>query len=179
MTAAPGPAGRPRRRRWLGAALVASLAINLFLVGLLAGGWLAQRPDAAFNPAAGPGFMPHMIRSLPPQAREAAIERFAERRGALRSQMLELRQARRAVYQALTAEEFDRGTLEVALTDLRRQAFDLQAGLHAGIVAVAGELADEDRQAMAETLRGLARGHGHMGRGMGPGMGPGRTENPP
>jgi uncharacterized membrane protein len=120
-----------------------------------------------------------MIRSLPPQAREAAVERFAERRGALRSQMLELRQARRAVYQALTAEEFDRRALEVALADLRRRAFDLQAGLHAGIVAVAGELADEDRQAMAETLRGLARGHGHMGRGRGPGMGPGRTESPP
>jgi uncharacterized membrane protein len=173
----PPPPGR--RRRWLGLALVLSLAVNLFLVGILAGGWLARGPAAGFDPAAGPASIPHMIRALPPTARDAALERFAERRRALRGQMTALRRARQSVYEALTAEAFDRAALEAALGDLREQVAALQAGLHEAIVAVAERLEAEDRREMAETLRGLAR---HRGRGMGPGrgrgFGEGRAEPP-
>lgn len=177
MTERPEPASPPpplRRRGWIGLLLAGSLALNLFLIGILAGGWLAQRPGDGFDPAGGPGFVPHMIRSLPQGAREAAVDRFVERRGAIRRQMIGLRQARRSVYSALTAEEFDRAELETALAGLREQVSALQAGIHEAIVEVASQLDAEDRQQMAETLRGLARGRG-FGQGR-PGMRPGRGD---
>ena len=173
----PSPAPPPRRRRgWTWGLLVASLVLNLFLVGLLAGGRLAQGPVGGFNPAAGPGFVPHLVRSLPPAARELAEARFVDRRPAIRGQVVELRRRHRAIYQALTAERFDRAALEQALAALRGEVGDLQASIHQALVDVADQLDAEQRRQMAETLRDLAGGHG---RGHGPGHGPGHGRAPP
>ena len=172
----PGPLPEPpprRRRGWTRLLLVASLVLNLFLVGLLAGGRLAHGPIGGFNPAAGPGFVPHLVRSLPPAARDLAQERFADRRTEIRRQVVELRRQHRAIYRALTAERFDRAALEAALAEMRGQVADLQASIHRAMVEVADQLDAEDRRQMAETLRRLAGGHG---RGRGPGQG---REPPP
>ena len=168
----PPPAPPTRRRRgWIRFLLVASLALNLFLVGMLAGGRLAQWPFVGFDPAAGPGFVPHLVRSLPPAARTLAEDEFADRRTAIRRQVVELRREHRTIYRVLAAEHFDRAALENTLADMRAKVSNLQLSIHQALIDVADQLDAEGRQQMAETLRDLGR-RGGQGRGPGHGREP-------
>ena len=170
----PFPSSPPPRRRWTGIALAVSLLLNLFLIGVLVGGRLAWGPVGGFDPASGPGFVPQMMRSLPPEARAVALDVFGDRRAMVRDRLADMRRTHRATYEALTAEPFDPAALTAALADLRSQVDGLQLSVHQALVDVASQLDAEDRRAMAETLRDLAQGQrrnhrpGHRGSHHGP-----------
>ncbi len=115
------PQGRSRALRL---ALIASLALNLLFVGLIAGGAMtaAQRPSGT---SAGPD-MRALWRALPDESREALRERFRDEAGEGPRLDRDERRARAAEREAellalLRADEFDAAAFS-ALLESRREA---------------------------------------------------------
>ena len=98
---------------WL---LAGSLAVNLFLGGVLAGGWIRDLRDpptarAAFHLGPPRLDIPRMAERLPEPARGVAGE-ILERRGqAIGAAFRALREARREAHEALVAEPFEAARL--------------------------------------------------------------------
>jgi len=93
--------------RWLIAALLVSLAVNLIVGGSLVGAvWRAHAP-----PPGALSIIPNLLGyagTLPSQRRQELWERTAEERGHIRPFRREVRVAREETVKALIAEPFDR-----------------------------------------------------------------------
>ena len=133
-------------KRWL----VASLVLNLFLAGGIAGGawrwWTAAPPQ-------------------PRGLRFAADELTAEQRQEFRSGLREARrdasvriqagrEGRQEVFHLLSAPEFDRAALSAVLARTREADTIARARFEGAVVDFAATLSAEDRQKLAQ---GLAR----------------------
>ena len=119
MTDAGAAHPEPVRRapRWLLAALFASLAVNLVVVGLVAGAiWRFRAPQAW---AGVPPSLLGYASVLPSERRKELWEQTAEERGHLRPLRREVRSAREATIRAIAAEPYDR---EMFLAAQARQA---------------------------------------------------------
>jgi uncharacterized membrane protein len=106
MTQAASALGPTRRvPRWLLVALFASLAVNLVVVGLVAGAlW-------RFRPLGWPGAAPNLLgyaSLLPPERRKELWDQTAAERSRMRPLRREVRMAREATIRALTAQPYDR-----------------------------------------------------------------------
>lgn len=126
--------------------LVASLALNLFLLGFVAArhlrehGDLDRRPTGAFR-------LDRALRdSELTELRQTMRKRMAEQRPA----RMELRRARHEVRSALEAEPFERARLEAVLSDLRARSLEVQQGMHQVFVDVAQDLTPEQRRRLAD-----------------------------
>jgi uncharacterized membrane protein len=96
------------KRRWTRYLLVGSLALNLLILGVIAGAavrgpgpWMGQRMGGAGN-------IFGYVSSLPPERRNELTKRGAVMRGELRPLRQQAREANRARTDALLAEPFDR-----------------------------------------------------------------------
>ena len=136
----------PTRRapRWLLAALFASLALNLVVVGLVAGAvW-------RFRPPAWVPITPSLVgyaSALPPERRKQLWDQTAEERAELRPLRREVRTARDETVQVLAAEPFDRQRFLAAQA---RQADAEQRARHAMqalYLKIADALTPEERHA--------------------------------
>ena len=153
MTTAPTPGGR---RRWLGIALFASLAINLLLVGIVAGALIGGRPHGL--PFGGPPRGgPDVVRggnfgqmSEPARQRLTAI---MEARGdAMRTRVRAMRGAQREAERALSADPYDAERATTALRTLRQRTEELQAEIHAALAEVARDMPQVERARLGRTI---------------------------
>jgi uncharacterized membrane protein len=155
-----GKAAQPRRSRWIWIALVASLAINLLVLGAVGGSmWVFRHGEHGHGgPAMGSNHIKRFIRSLP-KARQADVRRVLgdARRGA-RPQWREVRQARRAALKELEREPFDRGAYASALTQVHVTERRARAGINKAFVDLAAALTPEERRAFVKWVRDR-RGH--------------------
>ena len=156
---AGSPQRLPRRWGWRGLALIVSLALNLFLFGLLAGGRLAdwRDPDPVVGGAFGPGAVSRLMRGLPESARIDASQMLAERRPEIRRHMRALGNARLAAFRALTAEPFDQQAFGDAMAVVRDRTMTLQASVQAVLIDLSGSLDAETRGRLADAARDLHR----------------------
>ena len=147
-TPPPTPAPTPPRRRlrWL---LVASLGLNLLLVGLALGAILRGPPERI---AAGPA-LGHYARALPEadrrelgRALHASRADWAPSRDALRGQ-------RAAFAEALTADPYDHARVVALLEDELRLSADLGSRGSALLAAQIARMTPEARAAFAERLQ--------------------------
>ncbi len=140
-----------RSRRWA-IALVASLALNLFMGGMFVASWGIQSglgDDAAPNP-----FAVFWARDSLGKPAGAMLRRVWGRHAAeFRPRVREMRAARRHVSESLAADDFDRLALTEALADLRAKTLASQSAMHAALVDLAGELTVEERRNLAEVGR--------------------------
>jgi uncharacterized membrane protein len=143
------PINHTRRRR-LGWALIASLAFNLFFIGLIgATAWRwHDRREMAMG-FAGAGWMMPM---LPDELRGQLRERMQQRRLDLRERWLEVRQARLAVVRTLAAEPYDRAAADRAFAELRQRIGRVQEVMHGAIAEAAADLTPEQRKALVDRL---------------------------
>lgn len=131
------------KRKWLIAGLLASLTLNLALVGFLIGTssgpsmWRAR----GFDPSVG---LARLVRFLPPERRNELLDDAKQRE--IRASLRDLRRAQRNLNKALTAEPFNRAAVKAALRRFRDQFADNQALSHAAFVAIAERLTPEERQ---------------------------------
>ncbi len=138
--------------------LIVSLAANLLLGGIFAGGFIEawrRGPEAADGRP--PPFRLHMgrlLEHLPEAVRDDAREVMERHRGEMRGSVRAMRRARREVREALAAEAFDPARLEAALAELRTRGSGAQAAMHGAMLELASSLTPEARRALAE---GLAR----------------------
>ena len=151
------------KRKWLVGGLVASLVVNIGLVGFLLGA--ASRP-ALFprghvDPAVG---LPQLLRFLPAERREAVLEEVngrALRRG-VRGSVRQMRRAQAALHEALVADPFDAEALARALADFHDHFTASQNRSHRAFVAVASRLSAEERRRFVQNLKAKRRGKGRV-----------------
>jgi uncharacterized membrane protein len=152
------PVPPPRGARWIKAALVASVALNLAVAGLVLGAWLSDGPrkgmprDLSFGP---------FSEALSDTDRRALRKDLMGRAGEFRTS----REAARADFETLLAtlraDPFDPAAMTAALTAIEtRNAERLELG-RSLIETRLIEMSVEERMAFADRLeKGLRRGGG-------------------
>ncbi len=142
------------RNRWMAVILVASLVINIGLIGYVVG--LNSKSPPTFDPTRGFAIW---TRTLPD-------ERRRELRGLLREygsdgqrKLRRLMRKNSEMQAALLAVPFDPEQLAEVLANLRQQGDEMQVHSHGVFVKLVSQLSDEERILMAEDLQ--ARRHKH------------------
>lgn len=165
MTVETPQADKPRATR-LRRVLIASLAINLLLVGAALGAFWRARHHGF------PGFgsdlgMMGFVRQLPGDRQPAVREQLTTERQTLRPLRREVREAWNAANAELAAEPFDKDKLQAAMVKSRAAAAKFDEAISAALVSIAEKLSPEERRLLKEWRdhhrpHGFAR-HGHKG----------------
>jgi uncharacterized membrane protein len=145
-------------RRGLLIALIASLAVNLFVLGGLAGAALMGWPHPKSPPTAGPPRLAAVGAALSPQQRadwEAILRESAQTSG---PKMLEARQLRRDSWRGLTADKPDTQAVLAGLDRSRAIELQARAEMDRRVVGFAATLPADERRKLAEALSRLRRG---------------------
>ena len=129
--------------------LLFSLAINLLLIGALAGEWAsgARRP---------PPPMQWATNDLDEATRARVRQILEEQRPAAQTLRHDLRAIDQRLMAAIRASDLDREALNETLSDLRRTNGEYQALLHASLESVLPTLTPPQR---VDVVRRLLRGH--------------------
>jgi uncharacterized membrane protein len=150
-----------RRLKW---ALVASLALNVAIAGVVVGALIKGPP-----PAPWPGIaLWHYARALPEPYRDALGSSLRENRGAWAGPREALRQQRGALAVALTAEPFTPAAIAELLNREAELTGELSARGAALLIAQIERMSPEDRAAYAAALTAPREDrdrHGGPGRG--------------
>jgi uncharacterized membrane protein len=117
-TAAPPAAAPAPRRRWLWVALIASLAINAVLIGMVARTLWQVRANVALAGVGPDARLPAFVNTLPPERRDVLRKAGAPERPwmMLRPLRLEVRQARADAARLFLADPFDKAAFTAAQT---------------------------------------------------------------
>ena len=149
--------------RWATFALFASLAVNLFLGGVLAGEWVrgkAPSPTAAALDPAPPangetvvrGIIQRALAAIPAEQRGAVEQRLAGHRLEIQRANRELRAARERVRDFFLADPIDRPALERAYAEQRERNLALQTATQRAVLDAMIDLPLETRRAVVATL---------------------------
>ncbi len=151
-------------QRTLTLALVASVALNLFVIGAVVGVLiLGHRLREAANGANRPGQpLWTAADTLRPEQQRAYRQVLRGEAAGVGGQMRQARQARRAAWADLGAEPLDGPAVSRRLAEARALEMTAREGVEDRIVAFAATLPPADR---AELAKGLAR-TGMGGRGL-------------
>lgn len=150
----PNGGGRTRRRL-----LVASIVLNVFLIGAIAAGIAARHGPHLFDgervrpprPFEMPS--PRRIRAaLPEESRPVAEAMFEARRDEVRGKIDALFEARREVAAAIRAEPFDRPRLDAAMAALRMREADVAGTVQSIVADLAARLDADSRTRIADLL---------------------------
>jgi len=140
--------------------LFISLALNLLIIGGVAGAWGAgvrlQRETetrAVVERMPGPRAF---LRALPPEARELMRDELAESWGESREARQAAIQARRDAFAAVGAEPYDGARVRAAFERLRAADQAAIAVFHDNVIEAFGELSPEQRREALEALRNAA-----------------------
>ncbi len=167
----PATHGDPPRKRnnWL----IASVALNLFLLGGIAGALLLGPPRGPFMERDGlkVGFGP--AKMLSPAGRERLHQLHRDDRDLLRPQLDALRSARAAIETAFATEPFDRPAFDLAQKQMEAAEQGLSIAMGERVVRLAETLSADDRKAFAKAMGRLPMGPPGMVGGGPPGMGGG------
>ena len=136
----------------LAIALVASLALNLFLGGVWTAQWLGHRFE--MHQRGGP---PHHLRrgmdALGDEARQTVRQVFDRHAPALRQSFRAHRDARQAIRAVFEEDDFDRARAETALASLGAQRAAMRDRSNALMLEIAESLPPEDRRVFFRHVR--------------------------
>ena len=155
-----GSTSRPRTARWVKIALALSLAINLAIVGLIAGVVLRRDGDDGGPPelrSLGLGPFPLALSRGDRDELRGRIEGHSE---PLREDRREIGRSLRAVQTALLADPFDRASAEAAFAQSRDRAASLQEFGHRALLDQIETMTAEERAELAERLGQMMRRFG-------------------
>ncbi|HUN51932.1 MAG TPA: periplasmic heavy metal sensor [Candidatus Sulfotelmatobacter sp.] len=143
-TGATGAAPQ-RNRRGARILLVASLAVNLLLIGFLVGHML----HPPWHERGGPLTIEHITGALPPEVRDAVRASLRDRRPQIAERMAAVRQARADVRAAIEAEPFDAQRLQTAFATLRDRSQAVQEDVAAAVVEAISKLPPDARRELS------------------------------
>ncbi|ACD19387.1 periplasmic heavy metal sensor [Paraburkholderia phytofirmans] len=135
--------------------LVASLVLNVFLVGAIVGGayqWFAAR-GAAAPVLAQQRALRFAAQTLSAERQKAFIDGLKEARRDGRQYAREGREGRREVLRLLAAPQFDRAALDAALERTREADSHLRAQVEGSVADFAATLSPEERVQFADSLK--------------------------
>jgi hypothetical protein len=155
-------------RRMLVIALVASVALNLLLVGIGIGHRLAGPPPMLqTTPMFG---LMQFARTLPEDRQQALMEEFGAYRNTARPAFREMRGLQQRLRDQIRSEVLDPVALKAALDALQSHMQDNQATNHEAFVRLMQLLTYEERLALDASFA-TARGRHSGGQGHGPRQG--------
>lgn len=147
------------RQDRLRAALIVSLAFNLFVIGVVSAGWIGgwdllpfprqeeQRVSLMTLPN------PRQLRAVLPESDREIMETFlTERRPEIRPYLRDLASAREQVVLALRGEPFERDQLEKTLTELRERQTVTAVVVQAAFVDLMERINPEGRARVADLM---------------------------
>jgi Spy/CpxP family protein refolding chaperone len=145
------------RLRLVSLLLFASLTVNLFLGGLMAGRWLDHRPpgprhhlERARSEGSAPGWM---RRALGPEAAPVLEDAWQSRVAEIAPIREALRNSRGAVEAAMAAEPFDREAYAAALESMQQLRVRLYPIVNEVMTDVVTRLTPEQRRSIVERGR--------------------------
>ena len=145
------------------AILIASLAVNLFLVGFLVSGVVARQPVGGF----GIGVLREAAAVLPEGAQADLRTAFEAEREEIRLRMEGVVDARWAVRDAFLEDPYDPARVRQALSRLRQETGAVQEVLQDTLAEAAADLTPRQRRQflreLGRQLRGEGRGQGAGG----------------
>lgn len=170
--------GASRWRRAAAPLLLASLMVNLFLVGGVVGARFAsdppppapplaptqapveraapqrptQDPGAPWARAAATPFR-DVIAQLPPDERRIVVDGFAQRRQETRAARDRVISARARARELLAAEQLNEAALSAALAEIRASSAAQQSLTHAVMLEMAPRLGADSRRKLADALK--------------------------
>lgn len=138
---APKPPAPPSR--WLYGVLIASLAINLLLVGLAVGGVIRHR---LFHGHGGDSGLMGFVRELEPDRQPVLREHVLSLRQTIRPVRRELREQWGVVNAALGAEPFDKEQFLMAAAKWRETGIRFETAIANALADTAVKLTPEERR---------------------------------
>ena len=145
--------------------LIASLALNLFLAGLIGSALLLDRKPEKEPHRHGRRSFWAAAEQLDPAQRDAFRQVLRQKAEEARPRLQALRQARRDAAAAMAAEPYDPEAVRLALARARTEELALRGGVEEAVVSFAATLDQEDRAVLGQALR---RRPGGPRRDMGP-----------
>lgn len=141
--------------RWLAGALIVSVAVNLALIGFVAGRLTMTGPvPANLDPSIG---LFHVLRELPEGRRGELRPVIRKHVRGLHGDIRDMRAAQRRINDVLVTEPFDAQALDAALDAFRSALLASQRDNHAMLVRVAGSMTAEERAMLRDSM--TRRGH--------------------
>ncbi|SIO57302.1 Uncharacterized membrane protein [Rhodovulum sp. ES.010] len=158
----------PRTRAWVRIALVASLALNLLVLGMIGGAMLGHRHDGPRGASFGPGELGPYGRAFSAPDRDALRAALRAEAPRLRANREGVRAGFRDVLAALRAEPFDQARVEAALQAQQARLRDQMGLTRRLMLERVAAMSPEERSAFADRLeevlrRGPPRDRGHRG----------------
>lgn len=148
-----------KRPRWVYPALVASLAVNLAVLGSMAGAFWHHRHERYAGGLSG------FVRHLPEERRTLLRDFLMVEREKLKPLREEMRNAWRESNDVLGQEPFDKDKLQAAMARMNDAEARIRATISDAVVETASRMMPEDRQAMkawrARKMERKWRRHGH------------------
>jgi uncharacterized membrane protein len=142
------------KAKWLLGGAIASLCLNLFLVG----GMIAGRVHGPMGGPEGKGGGMVMA-TVPHELKPVIREKLKARGPEFKQERENMRALRLNVADALAAEPFDPAALDVALATLEQSAGKLLHHAQEGLAQIAAELTPEQRKQWAEGWRKMGSRH--------------------
>jgi uncharacterized membrane protein len=139
--------------RYLAAGLAVSVAVNLFLAGMITAGWLMGRDPEVAAREAPPPFFRRGMAALSEEVRPIVEDVRRRHAREIVQNTREVRAARREVREALSAGELDRARLEAAFQTLRQRTDRAQSAIHGLMVEIAAALPPDQRREFFERVR--------------------------
>ena len=137
-----------RAPRWLLVVLFASLAVNLVIVGSVAGAVWRHRGPPAWAGVVIPNLLGYAS-TFPPERRRQIWELTRDERSRIRPFRREVRAAREETIKALTAEPFDRQQFLAAQTKQAEAENRARVAVQDLYLKIADNLTADERQAFA------------------------------
>ena len=141
----------------LSIALLLSLSANIGLASFMAGHKAAGAPTPDASRPTASGAFADVIKSAPPEQRQALRKIVSQRRPELRQAVLALQDQRREVAAMVQTDPVDDAALQQALAELRARTTAAQEAGHQLLMDVVPHLTAEQRRDLIERQRNLVR----------------------
>lgn len=152
----------PKQRRWLGPAFLASAALNIFLIALIATPLLFHwRPGDRFD-AAQPPHPPGIfraLRELPPEDKKLLRQSMRESFRQMRPLLREAGEGRKALASAIAAEPFNADAVRTALAKMDEPMDQVRKIGQESLINTLEKMSPEQRKHLADKINEESRHH--------------------
>lgn len=157
-TEVSGPASG--RSRWLKPLLIASLALNLLVIGGMASAmWRHHHGRGPFGGPRGDHSLMGFVRELPSERQQAVRADIEAARETVKPMRQEIRDAWSAANTALTLEPFDKAKVKEAAAKLLAAEAKFKSAISDALIDTAEKLSPEERKKLQEWRERRRGGH--------------------
>jgi uncharacterized membrane protein len=137
-----------KKNNWVGICLFVSLAVNIFLAGVVFG----RKDDGAMPRGEKIMAVIGSLKEVSPESRAKAKELVKADWPKIQEDLKGIRAKRQEVRSLLEQPAYDSQALEQSFADLRGAVGDMQTEAHKLVVKIAAELSPEERVAFMKSL---------------------------